>query len=50
VVVGEGDGYEEALAEVKPAIQVPDRSLCDEVRAAGTPLLEAFVAETTIPA
>jgi predicted RNase H-like HicB family nuclease len=51
VVVAEGDTYEQALAEVKTAIQFhldtfgPDALSDDE-----SPVVEAFVAETGVPA
>ena len=50
VVVGEGDSYEEALADVKSAIQFHIATFGDEVLSDDAPLIEAFVAETTIPA
>jgi len=50
VVVGEGDSYEEALADVKSAIRFHLETFGLEVLLDESPLLEAFVAETTIPA
>ena len=50
VVVGDGDSYEEALADVKSAIRFHIETFGDEVLTDDTPLLEAFVAEATIPA
>ncbi|SPE37187.1 conserved hypothetical protein [Candidatus Sulfopaludibacter sp. SbA6] len=50
VVVGEGDSYEEALADVKSAIQFHIETFGDEVLPDDSPLLEAFIAEATIPA
>jgi len=48
VVVGEGDSYEEALADVKSAIQFHVDTFGAEVLEAEPPVLEAFIAETTI--
>ncbi len=45
VVVGEGDSYEEALADVKSAIHFHVKSFGPEVLDADPPILEAFVAE-----
>lgn len=50
VVVGEGDCYEEALADVKSAIQFHIETFGDEVLPDDSPLLEAFIAEATITA
>ena len=50
VVVGEGSSYEEALADVRSAIQFHIETFGAEVLADDSPLLEAFVAEATIPA
>lgn len=50
VVVGEGSSYEEALADVKSAIRFHIETFGDEVLPDESPLLEAFVAEATIPA
>jgi predicted RNase H-like HicB family nuclease len=50
VVVGEGDRYEEALADVKSAIRFHIDTFGSEVLPDESPLLEAFVAEATIPA
>jgi predicted RNase H-like HicB family nuclease len=47
-VVGEGDTYEAALADVKSAIQFHIETLGSEVLSDDSPLLEAFVAETTV--
>jgi predicted RNase H-like HicB family nuclease len=46
VVVGEGDTYEEALADVKSAIRFHIESFGQEVFEVDSPVLEAFVAET----
>ena len=48
IVVGEGDTYEEALADVKSAIRFHIESFGDEVLRIEPPLLEAFVAETHV--
>jgi predicted RNase H-like HicB family nuclease len=48
VVVGEGDTYEEALADVKSAIQFHIDTFGKDVINVETPVLEAFVAETGI--
>jgi predicted RNase H-like HicB family nuclease len=48
VVVGEGDSYEEALADVKSAILFHIETFGAEVLETETPILEAFVAETGI--
>jgi predicted RNase H-like HicB family nuclease len=48
VVVGEGDTYEEALADVKSAIRFHIESFGQEVFEVESPVLEAFVAETGV--
>ena len=48
VVVGEGDTYEEALADVRSAIRFHIDTFGDEVLQADPPVLEAFVAETGV--
>jgi len=48
IVVGEGDTYEEALADVKSAIRFHIESFGDEVLRIEPPLLEAFLAETHV--
>jgi predicted RNase H-like HicB family nuclease len=50
VVVGEGDSYEEALADVKSAIQFHVETFGVEVFEDESPVLEAFVAETGVAA
>jgi predicted RNase H-like HicB family nuclease len=50
VVVGEGDTYEEALANVKSAILFHVETFGAEVLEDESPVLEAFVAETGIAA
>ena len=48
IVVGEGDTYEEALADVKSAIAFHIETFGPEVLDVETPVLEAFVAEAGI--
>jgi predicted RNase H-like HicB family nuclease len=48
VVVGQGDTYEAALADVKSAIRFHIDSFGPEVLATDPPVLEAFVAETGV--
>jgi predicted RNase H-like HicB family nuclease len=48
VVVGEGDTYEEALADVKSALKFHIESFGDEVLEVDPPVLEAFVAEAGV--
>jgi len=50
VVVGEGDSYEEALADVKSAIRFHIETFGDEVLPDDSPVVEAFIAEATISA
>lgn len=50
IVVGEGDSYEEALADVKSAIKFHIETFGDEVFETDSPVLEAFVAETRVAA
>jgi len=45
VVVGQGDTYEEALADVTSAIRFHIESFGQEVFEEDSPVLEAFVAE-----
>lgn len=51
-VVGQGDSYEEALADVRSAIRFHIETFGTEAFAdtEDDPVLEAFVAETAIPA
>ncbi len=46
IVVGEGDTYEEALADVKSAIRFHIETFGRESLEVDPPILEAFVAET----
>jgi predicted RNase H-like HicB family nuclease len=48
VVVGEGDTYEDALADVKSAIQFHVETFGMEVLETDTPVLEAFIAEAGV--
>ena len=48
VVVGEGDTYEEALTDVKSAIQFHIETFGAEVLETDTPVLEAFIAEAGV--
>jgi predicted RNase H-like HicB family nuclease len=50
VVVGEGDSYEEALADVQSAIRFHVETFGAEVLEDESPVLEAFVAETGVAA
>jgi predicted RNase H-like HicB family nuclease len=45
VVVGQGDSYEEALADVRSAIQFHVETFGPEALDADEPVLEAFIAE-----
>ena len=48
IVVGEGDTYEEALADVRSAIRFHVESFGDSVLEMERPLLEVFVTETNV--
>ena len=48
VIVGEGGSYEEALADVKSAIEFHARSFGSDVLDADPPVLEVFVAEAGV--
>ena len=48
VVVGEGDTYEEALADVRSAIAFHIETFGEEVLEGQIPVLEAFVAEARV--
>jgi len=48
VVVGEGDSYEEALADATSAIRFHVETFGPEVLEADPPVLEAFVAEARV--
>jgi len=49
VVVGEGESYEEALADVRSAIQFHVETFGPDVFETEQPVLEAFIAETGVP-
>jgi len=49
VVVGEGDTYEEALADVRSAIRFHMETFGPDILSTDSTVLEAFVAETTLP-
>ena len=48
VVLGQGDTYEEAMADVRSAIAFHIETFGTEVLEIDPPILEAFVAETAI--
>ena len=48
VVVGQGDSYEEALADVRSAIRFHIDTFGKDVFEDDTPVLEVFVAETGV--
>jgi len=50
VVVGQGNTYEEALADVRSAIRFHIETFGNEVFELDSPVLEVFVAETEVPA
>jgi predicted RNase H-like HicB family nuclease len=50
VVVGQGESYEEVLEDVKSAIRFHIETFGDDVSPDETPVIEAFIAEATIPA
>jgi len=50
IVVGEGESYEEALADVKSAIRFHIETFGSEALSEDSPLIEAFIAEATIAA
>jgi hypothetical protein len=49
VVVGEGDTYDAALADVRSAIRFHIDSFGADVLDTGEPVIEAFVAEAELP-
>jgi predicted RNase H-like HicB family nuclease len=49
VVVGQGETYEAALADVKSAIQFHIESFGAEAVEVDPPILEAFIAEAGVP-
>ncbi len=50
VVVGEGESYESALADVKSAIQFHIETFGADVLSDTPTVLEAFIAEAMVPA
>ena len=48
VVVGQGNSYEEALADVKSAIRFHIETFGSEMLEVEPPVLEAFIAETGV--
>ncbi len=50
VVVGEGDTYEAALADLKSALQFHLETFGANTLEVNPPILEAFIAETGVPA
>lgn len=48
VVVAEGDTYEQALAEVKSAIQFHIKTFGGDAFEDDTPVIEAFIAEAEV--
>jgi predicted RNase H-like HicB family nuclease len=48
VVIGEGDSYEEAMADVKSAIRFHVKTFGKEMLQPDSPILEAFVAEAEV--
>jgi len=48
VVVGQGDSYEEALADVRSAIRFHIETFGEEAFDTDSPVLEAFVAEAGV--
>ena len=50
VVVGQGDTYEQALSDLKSAIEFHIETFGSEVLEIAPPVLEAFVAEAVVEA
>jgi len=50
VVVGEGDSYEDALADVKSAVRFHVETFGAEALEEDSPVLEAFIAEAGVAA
>jgi predicted RNase H-like HicB family nuclease len=48
IIVGEGDTYEEALADIKSAIHFHIETFGQDVLEVESPVLEAFVAEAGV--
>jgi predicted RNase H-like HicB family nuclease len=49
VVIGQGNSYEEAMADVKSAIRFHIETFGKDVLDVESPVLEAFVAEAEVP-
>ncbi len=49
VIVGEGNSYEEAMADVKSAIRFHLETFGNDTLEVESPVLEAFVAEAEVP-
>ena len=50
VVVGQGDTYEEALADVTSAVEFHIATFGPDIVPEDSPILDAFVTETTVAA
>jgi len=50
IVVGEGDSYEAAVADLKSALHFHVETFGTDTLAVDPPILEAFVAEAGVPA
>ncbi|HMS10896.1 MAG: type II toxin-antitoxin system HicB family antitoxin [Acidobacteria bacterium] len=50
VVVGQGDTYDEALADIRSAIRFHIETFGPEAFESDSPILEAFIAETSLAA
>ena len=50
IVVGEGDSYEQAVADLKSALKFHLETFGPDALDLESPILEAFVAETAVPA
>ena len=48
VVIGEGETYEDALADVQSAIRFHIQTFGSEALEAESPILDAFIAEATV--
>jgi predicted RNase H-like HicB family nuclease len=48
IVIGEGDSYDEAMADVKSAIAFHIQSFGPKVLETESPVLEAFIAEADV--
>jgi len=50
VIVGQGDSYDDALADVESAIRFHIQTFGNEVLESDSPVLEVFVTETRVAA